>query len=120
MRRKFVFNVTGLKNRRRKLRKDSTDTEKILWYRIRNNKLGYKFFRQYSIEGYVLDFYCPEKRLAIEIDGGYHDKQDVKTYDEYRQKWIEAYNICIIRFKNEEILNNKKLVVEKINALLLD
>lgn len=119
MRRKFVFNITGLKHRRQKLRKDSTEAEKILWYKIRNNKLGFKFFRQYSVEGYVLDFYCPEKRLAIEVDGGYHIKRDVRVYDVHRQKWIEAYSISVIRFKNQEILNDTKSVIERINALLL-
>lgn len=102
------------------MRKDATDAEKILWYNIRNSKLGFKFFRQYSIEGYVLDFYCPEKRLAIEVDGGYHNKPNTKAYDEYRQKWIEAYSIRIVRFRNEEVINNKKLVVDKISALLLN
>jgi len=61
-------------NRRRKLRGDSTESENILWSALRNNKLGVKFRRQYSVEGYVVDFYGPEKRLAIEIEGSIHDK----------------------------------------------
>lgn len=117
--RKFAFNHPALKPRRRELRTKSTEAEKIIWYNIRNNKLEYKFLRQYSIEGYVVDFYCPEKRLAIEIDGGYHSAQQIRLYDDYRQKFIEAYNITFIRFTNAEICNSKKLVLAKINALLL-
>ncbi len=117
--RKFVFNHPRLKFRRQELRDNSTETEKIIWYSIRNNKLGHKFFRQYSIEGYVIDFYCPEKRLAIEIDGKYHNLEQIKIYDKYRQKLIEAYNISFARFTGDEIVNNKKSVLGKINALLL-
>lgn len=117
--RRFVFNNVNLKNRRQKLRRDSTDTEKILWYRIRNNKLGFKFFRQYSVEGYVLDFYCPEKKLAIEIDGGYHQKPDAKTYDLYRTKYIEAYGIKVIRFWNNDIETNLNKVLIDIKNVIM-
>ncbi len=118
--RKFTFNHPSLKPRRQKLRTDSTEPEKIIWYNLRNNKLGHKFLRQYSIEGYIIDFYCPEKRLAVEIDGEYHNTPQVKNYDKYRQRLIEAYNIRFARFTNEEIIYNKKLVLTKISALLLD
>jgi len=118
--RKFIFNHPALKPRRQELRSKLTESEKIIWHNIRNNKLGHKFLRQYSIEGYVVDFYCPEKRLAIELDGGYHNAKQSKIYDNYRQKLIEAYNISFVHFTNEEINKGKKLVLAKISALLLD
>ncbi len=64
---KILYNNPKGKEVRRKLRKESTSQEKILWEHIRNNKLGLKFRRQYGIGGYILDFYCPAKRLAIEF-----------------------------------------------------
>ena len=118
MRRRIVFNHPNLKLRRQKLRGDSTNFEKILWNRIRDTKLGRKFFRQYSVEGYVLDFYCPEKRLGIEIDGGYHQKLDVQKYDSYRTRYLEAYNIKIARFWNYDIKNNIKEVLTDIKTLI--
>lgn len=116
---RFHFNSPLLKDRRKRLRKDSTEVEKILWNKIRGEKLGVKFFRQYSLDGYVMDFYCPEKRLAVEIDGGYHIQASSKVYDKYRERYISAFNIKIARFKNDEIINNRKFVIERINALLL-
>ncbi len=118
MRRKIVFNHPGLKLRRQKLRRDSTNFEKILWNKIRDTKLGHKFLRQYSVEGYVLDLYCPEKRLAIEIDGGYHQKPEVKKYDSFRTRYLEAYNIKIARFWNSDIESNIKEVLADIKELL--
>ncbi len=118
MKYKIVFNHPNLKPRRQKLRLDSTYFEKTLWQKIRNSKLGRKFFRQYSIEGYVVDFYCPEKRLAIEIDGGYHQKPDTKKYDSYRTRYLEAYNVKIVRFWNSDIKDNIKEVLADIKVLL--
>lgn len=114
MKNKIVFNHPKLKPRRQKLRLDSTYSEKVLWQKIRNGKLGSKFLRQYSIEGYVLDFYCPEKRLAIEIDGDYHKSQDVKIYDSYRTRYIEAYSIKVMRFWNSDIGHHLNEVLQDI------
>ena len=114
MNKRIVFNNPNLKLRRQKLRVDSTNSEKVLWQKIRNNKLGYKFLRQYSVEGYVLDFYCPEKRLAIEIDGGYHKNQDAKVYDSYRTRYIEAFNIMVMRFWNSDIGHHLNEVLQDI------
>ncbi|MEK7154813.1 MAG: endonuclease domain-containing protein [Patescibacteria group bacterium] len=115
---KFHFNSPILKNRRKQLRSNSTETESIFWQKLRNDKLGFKFFRQYSIDGYVVDFYCPKKRLAIEIDGGYHQKLDVKKYDSYRTRYFDAYNIKTIRFWNSDVKNNIEKVLADIKELL--
>ena len=83
MRRRLVFNITPLKPRRKQLRNKATEAERILWSCLKNSNLKYKFIRQYSIEGYVVDFYCPAARMAIELDGENHKLTDQKTYDGY-------------------------------------
>ena len=118
MKKRIVFNNPDLKLRRQKLRRDSTSSEKVLWNKIRDTKLGYRFLRQYGVEGYVLDFYCPEKRLAIEIDGGYHRNQDAKIYDSYRTRHIEAFNIRVVRFWNSDINHYLDKVLVDIKELL--
>ncbi|MCK6613514.1 MAG: endonuclease domain-containing protein [Ignavibacteriaceae bacterium] len=91
--------------------------------RSRNTK-GQKFRRQYSVDSYVIDFYCPSLKLAIEIDGEIHEQEDQKKYDAERQKHIEAYGIRFMRIKNEEIMNDMdkvmKAVEDKINLLLTE
>lgn len=113
------FNIVPLKNRRRKLRHDSTEVETILWNAIRNKKIGFRFVRQYSIDGYVIDFYCPRERVGIELDGGIHLRKDNITYDRYREKYINAFCIKILRFKNEEILDDLGKVLEKVSLSFL-
>lgn len=72
---KFVRNDPVLKQRRRELRRNQTDAGKALWMKVRNRQLfGLRFFRQYSIGPYILDFYCPMEKLAIELDGGQHNQ----------------------------------------------
>lgn len=100
------------------MRQKSTQAEKMLWERLRRNNLGLKFFRQYSVEGYVTDFYCPAKRIAIEIEGGIHRLPDIRKYDEYRYKYIEAYNIKIIKFTNQEIFTHIGNVISVIESEL--
>jgi very-short-patch-repair endonuclease len=101
------------------LRKKITPAEKLLWENLRNRKLNnIKFRRQHPIERFVADFYCHEKKLVIELDGGIHNVPNQKEYDDGRTAEIEKYNIRIIRFKNEEILNNIKNVLEKIKEII--
>jgi len=105
-----------MKNRRRELRNNATFEEKLLWKYLQNKKLGFKFIRQYSIEGYVVDFYCPAKRLVIELDGNFHKNN--LNYDKYRNKYLGAFNIKVIRFWNQEIMNDVEDVVEKIKKIV--
>lgn len=101
------FNKKELKETRRQLRRNQTYTEKIVWMYLRNRRTdGYKFRRQYSVDHYVLDFYCPELKLAIELDGSVHDVPEQKVYDEERQKQIEMFGIKFVRIRNEEFLGN--------------
>jgi len=82
--------------------------EAVLWYHIRNRQLkGYKFRRQFSVQNYIMDFYCPELRLAIEIDGDSHFvSADKIQYDKNRGKFIERKGIKIIRFTNVDVAQN--------------
>lgn len=109
-----VYHLTELKDRRRDLRKKSTTPEKVLWEKLRNNQLGLKFRRQYSVRGYVLDFYCAKAKLGIELEGGIHRRKEQIIYDNYRKKYLEAFNIKIIYFLNEEVIEDVESVLEKI------
>ncbi len=110
--RPYIYNVPNLKYKRQYLRNNATEVEKILWNRLRNSQLGYKFRRQFSVRGYILDFYCPSLKLAIELDGEIHK---FKTqYDRYRDQFLEAMEIKTIRFLNDQVKNNLSNVIKKI------
>jgi very-short-patch-repair endonuclease len=97
----------------RKYRQEPTKAEERLWWLLRNRfMLGFKFRRQYLFRGFIIDFYCPRARLAIELDGGIHEKQ--QEYDQARQKLIENYGIRMLRFKNMELFKSPDDVLNKI------
>ena len=88
---KFFRNDPTLKRRRRELRRNQTEAEKALWTHLRNKQFyGMKFFCQYSIGPYILDFYCPNMNLAVELDGGQHNQCESKKYDAARLKYLKA------------------------------
>ena len=93
-----------------------TKAEALLWLRLKNKQvLGYRFLRQYSVDRYVLDFYCPKLRLAIEVDGESHFVEGAEEYDRERQQYIEALGIKFLRFLNTEIYHNLQGVLQAIN-----
>lgn len=96
------------------LRKNMTDAEKILWGYLKAKPNGIKFRRQHPMGIYIVDFYCHKLKLVIELDGSIHDDAQTKLNDEVRQKFIEEDEITVIRFKNEEILNDIKNVLNVI------
>ena len=100
----------------RDLRKNQTEAEDLLWQLLRNKKFNnLKFRRQHPLTaGFILDFYCAEIKLGIELDGGYHNETEQKEYDEERTKIVNEYGINIIRFKNEDILLDIENVLKKI------
>jgi very-short-patch-repair endonuclease len=111
-----IFNRSSMRYRRQVLRRNMSKEEIILWSRIRRKQVGgYKFRRQYSVGSYVLDFYCPELKLAIEIDGVSHNSSENKRYDQERQNEIEGLGIAFLRFYNADINNNLNKVLEIIN-----
>lgn len=73
-----------------------------------------KFRRQYSVDNYVIDFYCPKLKLAVEVDGEIHDLPEQKEHDIIRQKYLEQYGITFVRIKNEELFDNPNNAFEKI------
>jgi len=98
---------------------DKTEAEEKLWQCLRNRKIeNCKFRRQHPIGKFVADFYCHEKKLVVEVDGGYHNEQEQKEHDEARTQIINEYGITVIRFTNDEILNNLQSVINKITAAL--
>jgi very-short-patch-repair endonuclease len=108
----IIFNKSSEKKKRRFLRNHSTKTEKLLWRYLRKSQVkGCKFRRQYSVGAFVIDFYCAELKLAIEVDGPTHLGKETKEYDEVRQKYIEAFEIQFLRFTNEEVLENLDKVI---------
>ena len=105
--------------RRQSLRKNMTTPEILIWQKIRDRQLfNYKFRRQYSVDLYVVDFYCAEKKLAIEIDGDTHYTDDAKIYDKLRSEFIQTRGIKIIRFTNREVMKNIIGVLEEISRNL--
>ena len=99
----------------KQLRRGQTDAEQLLWQVLRGRNLkGFKFRRQHPVGGYILDFYCHDARLAIELDGGGHNTDNQKLYDEERTKVLNGAGIKIIRFWNHDILNSLELVLDEI------
>jgi very-short-patch-repair endonuclease len=98
----------------RKLRRNKTDAEDLLWRNLRNRNLnGLKFRRQHPLpKGFILDFFCPEKRIAIELDGKYHLESEQKEYDAIRTEELKEYEITVLRFWNEEVLKDVKRVTQ--------
>ena len=100
----------------RQLRKDSTDAERRMWALLRNRQFAdRKFRRQVPIGPYVVDFVCLEKRLIVELDGGHHMTRG--DYDAERTKWLMGQGFRIIRFWNNQVLNE---AVSVLDALLLE
>lgn len=100
----------------RVLRDNMTESEIILWENVLSKKkmLGYKFRKQHPFNIYILDFYCHELKLCIEVDGNIHDNKSQKEYDGIRTDYIENNGIMEIRFTNYEIKNNLEEVRLKI------
>lgn len=104
--RRTLFNQKTKKSLRASLRKQPTKAETILWYRIRNNQLGYKFRRQHGIGKYIVDFYCPELKLIIEIDGGVHFEEANILADKEREEYLKKLGFRIVRYNNLDIIKN--------------
>lgn len=110
----------SLKERSREHRKDPTKAEEVLWQAIRNSKLGYKFRRQHAIHIYIADFVCLDKKLIVEVDGGYHQDENQQYIDAQRTHDLNALGFTVIRFTNDEVLSELENVVEKIKLNLAE
>ncbi|MDR9364438.1 MAG: endonuclease domain-containing protein [Balneolaceae bacterium] len=103
-----------LKKLARKLRKNMTLGEVLLWQVIRGRKLGYQFHRQIPILNYIVDFFCHELQLAIEVDGISHDHSQISKEDLERQKELEERGIRFLRFDEMEVRKNMEEVISTI------
>ncbi|OHB30803.1 MAG: hypothetical protein A2X79_07105 [Desulfuromonadaceae bacterium GWB2_53_15] len=111
----MLNNRPVLKSRRKELRNNSTSAERMLWSILQHSNLGgYKFRRQHSVGSYILDFYCPSEKLAVELDGDSHFTDEAIEYDRERTAYLNALNIKVIRFLNTDVYNNLNVVCEQI------
>jgi very-short-patch-repair endonuclease len=98
----------------KQMRIDSTKAEWILWQRLRNKQInGLKFRRQHPIDKFIADFYCHEKKLVIELDGSIHSQKEQAALDKGRTETLNEFGITVLRFRNEEVLNNIEEVFYK-------
>jgi len=106
-----IHNLQNKKIFRKKLRNAATPQEIILWSKLKNSQLGFKFRRQHSIGKYIVDFYCPEKKLIVELDGSQHIDSE---YDRERDKYLKDLGFRIIRFWDNDVNNNLEGVLLRI------
>ena len=106
-----VFNKISEKEKRRRLRNNMPKAETLLWNRIRRKQIANtKFRRQYSVGHFVLDFYSPELKLAIEVDGPTHQGAEAQQRDRDRQSFIETFGIQFLRITNQDIESDQSFV----------
>lgn len=118
MKYKKILNKKELKTRRKELRNNSTYAEVFFWQQIKKGQLeGRKFRRQASINSYVVDFYCPEEKIVVELDGEVHFDEEIIKYDSERTKYLELLGIRVIRFENQDVLKNTEYVLNTIKKL---
>lgn len=108
------YNKT-LKGNARKLRKEMTDAERVLWSGIKGKQLkGYQFYRQKPIGNFIVDFYCPKAGLVLELDGGQHYTEDGRAKDSRRDEFMQSMELRVLRFSDREVFENMEGVFEKI------
>ncbi len=115
----LIFNQPQYKRRRQELRQQPSSSEARLWWYLQKRRfLGFKFRRQQGIGPYVVDFYCPKLGFVIEVDGDSHFEPASQIYDKFRQDWVEEYGIRMIRFANDEVLEDTFGVLSKLKTFI--
>lgn len=104
----------------KRLRREMTDSELLLWEYLRNRKTGFKFRRQHPIGIYIADFYCHELKLVIKVDGEIHWFPDQIEWDKHRTTNMHLMDITVIRFSNHEVQNNIGRVISKVKEVCND
>lgn len=107
-------------HRAEELRKNMTSAESIIWKHVHINEWRLKFRRQHPIFHYIVDFYCHQLRLVIEIDGGIHDDETVKKKDAEREATLKSFGLTVMRLRNEEVYTNANGVLTKIDQTIRD
>ncbi|QMS92204.1 endonuclease domain-containing protein [Nostoc edaphicum CCNP1411] len=116
-----IYNKTSEKSKRQQLRNNMPPAERIVWAKIRGQQIeDCKFRRQYSIDAFVVDFYTPELKLAIEIDGESHYQDGIPEYDYERQAFLESKGTKVVRFTNQEIYQDLDGVLERIRQVICE
>jgi very-short-patch-repair endonuclease len=112
---------THLKEPARQLRSNMTDSERVLWSRLRGKQLlGVQVYRQKPIGPYIVDFYAPRTRLAIEVDGSQHLDEEHAERDRERDDYLESAGIKVLRFNSREVLKETDAVVEVIYRVMVE
>jgi len=115
MKKQHLNNLPELKEQRQKLRNNATSAEAVLWTYLKGSQLaGRKFRRQHSIGKYVLDFYCPAEKLAVELDGVYHFTDEGIAHDNRKTEFLNNLGIRVLRLENETIFENIDFILETI------
>jgi very-short-patch-repair endonuclease len=117
-RNKIIFYNPNLKEKARRLRIKCTPSETLLWSRIRRRSLGFEFHRQVPIDEYIVDFYCHELRLAIEVDGSSHDNK--QEYDLLRQRKLERLGVRFLRFDDRDFKRSMNDVLRAITTVIAE
>ena len=116
-----LYNNKNLKEKRKELRSNSTSAEAVLWRMLKGKQIeGKKWRRQFSIGNYISDFYCPEIKLGVELDGNEHYTVIGKFNDARREEYLNTIGITIIRFENKDIWCSIEHVIETIREYSLN
>jgi very-short-patch-repair endonuclease len=114
-----LHNHPNLLYRRRELRSSLTSAEATLWKQLQRRQLfGWKFRRQHSVGRFVLDFYCPDARLAVELDGSPHDSEAGQRRDVERDEFLVTHGIRVVRFENRDVITNLEGVLAEITRVI--
>ncbi|MEN8816455.1 MAG: endonuclease domain-containing protein [Nonlabens sp.] len=114
-RRKPIHDLPHLKDNRKCLRKNLTPAEAFLWNELKTKKFhGLKFRRQHSIKNYIVDFYCAQHQLIIELDGNYHDEPNQFEKDELRDKDLENMGFTVLRYENQYVFSELEHILDDI------
>jgi len=114
-----IYNVAGKKEYRKELRNSPTVAETVLWNHLKDRQLdGTKFRRQSSVGPYIVDFFCPERRVVVELDGARHFGPTAGDYDDRRTRYLEERGIKVIRFENRRLYRDLEGVLEEIKRTL--
>ncbi len=114
----LLNNKPELKDIRKKLRKSLTPAEARLWNCLKSKNLGRKFRRQHSVGDYILDFYCPEIKLAVELDGASHNSSDKFKKDREKDEFLHSVGIKVLRLKSQYVIINLEGVIQEIKKNL--
>ncbi len=110
-----IDNIYSKKPQRRNLRNNGTSAEAAMWRILNKRQIeGLRFRRQYSIGPYILDFYCPDIRLCIELDGEIHYNECAAQHDAVRTRFLESHDIHVIRFENRDVFQSTQSIIEYI------